>query len=378
MKVLLATNYFKGSLSAIKAAEIIKRGFLRVDRNVQTQIIPISDGGDGTIEAIKYYTECEEMQSRVQGPLDGKVSAQWLIINKENKKVAIIEGAQANGLSLLTPMQYNPLKTTTYGIGELIREALDKDCQEIIVTIGGSSTNDGGAGLFQALGGKLLDKDDNELKQGGGALKALRKIEISNLDGRINQVKIIVACDVNNPLCGENGSSAIYGPQKGANLEEVRLLDKNLFLFADKVAEVTGQDYRNYPGVGAAGGIGFALKALLNAEMIAGFDLIADLSNMENKIKTMDLVITSEGRLDLQSLSGKAPCQVASLAQKYNIPTVVIAGSIEKGLDLEKAKILAAFSLVNGPATVDEAMKDAEYLLENISIQIMKLLKFTY
>jgi len=375
MKVLLATNFFKGSLSAVDAAKVIKRSILREDESIKIDIIPISDGGDGTIEAIKHCTDCDEIVSSVTGPLGEKVDAKWLVITRAKEKIAIIEGAQANGLSLLKPCQYNPLVTTTMGIGELILLALEKKCKKIIVTIGGSSTNDCGTGMLNALGAKLYDKSGKAPEPGGGPLEKLEKIDLEGLDNRLKSVKLVVACDVDNPLCGPNGASAIYGPQKGATPEMVKFLDRNLAKFADIVSLNTGQDLRDYPGVGAAGGIGYAMKAVLGAELIPGFDLVAELSSMEDKIKGVNLVITTEGRLDSQSLSGKAPFQVAKLAKKYDIPAIVIAGSVERNLDLKKANITSAFSIVDGPISLEDAMKNAEYLLDNITRQIINLVK---
>jgi len=374
MKILIATNFFKGSLSAIEAAEIIEKGILKTDNSIKVVKIPIADGGDGTLEAICNCTECKEILSKVNGPLIEKVDAKWLILEQADEKTAVIEGAQANGLSLIAPEQYNPLLTTTYGIGELIKQALDNECKKIYVTIGGSSTNDGGVGLLQALGASFLDKYKNEIAFGGGNIKNLKSIEFSKMDERLKDTKIIVACDVNNPLCGVNGASAVYGPQKGASEDDVKILDTNLTLLADITAQKFGKDYRNYPGTGAAGGIGFALKAFLNAELIPGFQLVAELSNMEEKMKAANLVITTEGKLDSQSLSGKAPYQVAQMAKKYNIPTIVIAGAVERNIDVQKAGITAAFCIADGPVTLKDSINNASELLLNITKQIMKLI----
>ncbi|MGD9581980.1 MAG: glycerate kinase [Vampirovibrionia bacterium] len=373
MKILLATNFLKGSLSAIETANCLKKGILSVDNKTEIEIIPIADGGDGTIEAIKYCSDYTEIVSIVCGPLEQEVAAKWLILNINNEKVAIIEGAQANGLSILRPDEYNPLKATSYGIGQLVLSALEHECSKIYVTIGGSATNDCGIGIIQALGGKFLDKDSEEIKKGGEGLENLESIDLTGLDKRLNTTKLIVACDVDNPLCGPNGASAVYGPQKGATPELVEYLDKNLSHVADLVAENINNDLRDYPGVGAAGGIGFAFKAILNATLTPGFDLVAELSSMKKKIKSADIVITSEGRLDSQSLSGKAPYQIAKLANEHNIPTIVIAGSVEKKLDLSYTNIKAALSITDGPLSLEEARKNASYLGENCGRQIMNL-----
>ncbi|OGI01528.1 MAG: hypothetical protein A2Y25_03420 [Candidatus Melainabacteria bacterium GWF2_37_15] len=336
MKILLATNYLKGSLSAVQAAQAIKKGFLAVSDKFEIMEIPIADGGDGTLEAIKHYTPYKVMKSIVSGPLGDKVEAEWLVVDGK----AVIEAAQVIGLSLLRPEQYNPLKTTTYGLGELIKQAVDYGCNEIILGIGGSATNDAGIGMLEALGYKFPD------------------------------VKVKVACDVDNPLLGLNGASYTYGPQKGASQEDVKILEKRLSDFADLTQEKTGKDYRNIPGTGAAGGLGFALLAYANAELIPGFNLIAELSGIEEKIKHTDLVITTEGRLDSQTLQGKAPFRVAQMASIYNIPVIVFTGSIERDLKFE----YPAFSIADGAISLEDSIKNASWLLENLSKNIARLI----
>lgn len=373
MKILLATNFLKGSLSAIETAECLKKGILSANKETEIDIIPIADGGDGTIQAIKHCTPYTEIVSLICGPLGQEVAAKWLILETDHKKIAIIEGAQANGLSILTPQEYDPMKTTSYGIGQLVLSALEHECSKIYVTIGGSSTNDCGIGIVQALGGKFTDKEGNEIKSGGGELENLAHINLKGLDKRLEETQLIVACDVDNPLCGPNGASAIYGPQKGATKELVEILDKNLSHVADLIANYTKKDLRNHPGVGAAGGIGFAFKAILDADLMPGFELVAELSSMRKRMEGVDLVITSEGRLDSQSLSGKAPYQIAKLAKELDIPTIVIAGSIERNLDLKQANITGAFSIIDGPMNLEEAMKEAPYLVENCGKQLMNL-----
>ncbi|HBG49836.1 MAG TPA: glycerate kinase [Cyanobacteria bacterium UBA9971] len=375
MKILLATNYMKGSLSAVDATNIIKKAALTVDKEIQIEKIPIADGGDGTLDAIKLYTDYEERTSQVSDPLGRRIQAKWLIIKDNGEKTAIIEAAQACGLSLLKPEEYNPLKTTTFGVGELINQAVENNCKKIIITVGGSSTNDDGSGILQALGIKLLDKDNNSIPKGGEGLKNLVSIDISGLNPKLKDVKILVACDVKNPLCGKNGASYVYAPQKGANPEQVEFLDKNLSEFADLTTKTTGNDYRNIQGTGAAGGISFALKSFLNAELIDGFSFIADISKLEDKIKNSDFVITTEGRLDSQTLEGKAPFQVAQLAKKYNVPTIIIAGSVENDINLKNSGITKVFSMTNETVSVEESVKNASILLENTAKRVFSFLK---
>lgn len=378
MKILIASNFFKGSLSAIEAANIIEEAVISEDSTINICKIPIADGGDGTLDAIKLYTNYEEKIETVSNPLNKKVSAKWLLINARKEKTAIIEIALACGLNLLTPDEYNPLITTTFGVGELINKALENNCKKIIITLGGSSTNDGGAGMLQALGVELLDKDKNPVNKGGGELINIKYIDLSNLNPALKNVKIIAACDVNNPLCGKNGASHIYASQKGANNEQIKLLDNNLSKFADLTIQTTGFDFKNMSGAGAAGGLGFALKSFLNAELIEGFDLIADISQLEEKIKTSNAVITTEGCFDSQTLSGKAPIRVANIARKYNIPTIIIAGSIKKDFDYTNSGILAAFSLSDDTVTLEESIRNAPSLLKKTSTKALKLLKSNF
>ncbi|MEI8389656.1 MAG: glycerate kinase [bacterium] len=375
MKILLATNYLKGSLSAVEAANIIEKAALSVDKEIIIKKIPIADGGDGTLDAIKLYTDFEEKISFVSDPLGRNISAKWLIINHNEEKTAVIEAAQACGLSLLKQQEYNPLKTTTFGVGELINQAAESDCKKIIITIGGSSTNDGGAGILQALGIKLLDKKNNPISQGAEGLINLKSIDISGLNPKLKDIKILVACDVKNPLCGKNGASFIYAPQKGANNQHVKLLDDILSVFADITSKTIGHDYRNFPGAGAAGGISFAMKSFLNAELTDGFKFIATLSDLEEKIKASDVVITTEGRLDSQTLQGKAPFQVAMLAKKNNIPAIIITGSAQNDLNLENSGITAVFQMTGKSISQEESIKNASYFLEKTAIQVIKHIK---
>lgn len=371
-KIILATNYMKGSLSAVEAANIIEKAALEADNELETTKIPVADGGDGMLEAVKLYTDFEEKAYLISDPLCRKIFAKYLIINDNGEKTAIIESARACGLNLLKSEEYNPLKTTTFGVGELINQALEDNCKKIIVTIGGSSTNDGGAGILQASGIKLLDKNKNPIPQGGGGLEKLDFIDVSGLNPKLKDVKILVACDVENPLCGKNGASYVYAPQKGATFDRLKILDDNLSRFADITAKTTGNDYRNFPGTGAAGGISFGLKSFLNARLISGFDMIAGISNLEEKIKTADVVITTEGRFDSQTLCGKAPFKVAEIAKKYNVPVYVIAGSVEKNLDLKNSGITGIACLTNESVTVKNSMQNPAYYLENTANRLFK------
>lgn len=375
MKILLAPNYFKGSLSALKAAQIMEKTILEVINDCEIITLPIADGGDGTLEAIKACTNAESHYIKVKNPLGKPVNAEWILLKKDNKKIALIESAQANGLSLLDPSDYNPLKTTTYGVGELVINALRCQCDEIIVTVGGSSTNDAGAGLLQALGVNLLAENNTNIGFGGGELGRISKIDLSCMLDYLQDVKFKVACDVDNPLYGPYGASMVYGAQKGASLKDIEVLDQNLKHFSELTKQLLGKDYSDLPGTGAAGGIGFAMKAFLKADIIKGFDLVRELTSFESSLKGCKFVVTTEGRFDSQSLSGKAPLQVAKLASKYDVPTIVIAGSVERNLNLIENNVIAAFSLADGPLSLDDSISNIEYLLQNITTQVFNLLK---
>jgi glycerate kinase len=359
MKILLATNYLKGSLSAVEAANIIKKTLLHADKSLEIIKIPIADGGDGTLEAIKLYTDYEEKTSQVSDPLGRRISAKWLIINYHGEKTGIIEAAQACGLNLLKHEEYNPIIASTYGVGELILKAVENNCKNIILTVGGSATNDGGKGILEALGIKFLQDD----------------IDLSGLNSKLKDVKISVACDVKNPLCGKNGASYVYAPQKGANSQEVEILDKRLSDFANLTTKITGKDFRNFEGTGAAGGISFGLKSYLDAELISGFDFMAEISGLEDKIKSADVVISTEGQFDSQTLEGKAPFKVAQLAKKYNIRVFIIAGSCENNINLQDSGIKKVFCMAKDNISVENSIKNPQIFIGKAVKELYEFLK---
>ena len=328
MKIVVAPDSFKGSLTAIEVSDAIEKGIREVFPEAEIIKIPMADGGDGTVECLVNATGGKILEEKVIGPLGNEVWAFYGILG--DRKTAIVEMAAASGLTLVPENKRDPLITTTYGTGQLIKAALNQGCRKMIIGIGGSATNDGGAGMVQALGTKLLDKDGEEIGFGGGELKKIVKIDISCMDKRLSDIKVLVASDVNNPLCGPQGASRIYGPQKGATPEIIEELDESLAYFAELIKRDLHKDIKDIPGAGAAGGLGASLIAFLNAELRPGIEIMIEAVKLEQAIKDADLVITGEGKIDSQTIYGKAPIGVAKIAKKHNIPVVAVAAIIEE------------------------------------------------
>ena len=373
MKIVIAPDSFKDSLSAEKVADAIAAGLADVMPHAQLVKCPMADGGEGTVEAIVAAGNGQLRRNHVQGPLGAPVEAHWGWL--PDSHTAIIEMAEASGLQLLKPEQRNACITSTFGTGELIKAALDAGARRVILAIGGSATNDAGAGALQALGLGLFDAQGNHLPRGGMALAHVARIELSDLDPRLAEVRFEIAADVNNPLCGEHGASAIFGPQKGASAEQVRLLDQALGHFADHCANVLPKDVRHEPGSGAAGGLGFAAKAFFGAQFRAGVEVVAELVGLAEAVKGADLVITGEGRFDAQTLRGKTPFGVASIARAEGVPVVVLAGTLGEGYQaLYEHGINAAFAIASGPMTLQDACARAAPLLTDRARDIARLL----
>ncbi|MCH4881698.1 MULTISPECIES: glycerate kinase [Pseudomonas] len=373
MKIVIAPDSFKDSLSAEKVADAIAAGLADVMPHAQLVKCPMADGGEGTVEAIVAAGNGQLRRNHVQGPLGAPVEAHWGWL--PDSHTAIIEMAEASGLQLLKPEQRNACITSTFGTGELIKAALDAGARRVILAIGGSATNDAGAGALQALGLGLFDAQGNHLPRGGLALAHVARIELSGLDPRLAEVRFEIAADVNNPLCGEHGASAIFGPQKGASAEQVRLLDQALGHFADHCANVLPKDVRHEPGSGAAGGLGFAAKAFFGAQFRAGVEVVAELVGLAEAVKGADLVITGEGRFDAQTLRGKTPFGVASIARAEGVPVVVLAGTLGEGYQaLYEHGINAAFAIASGPMTLQDACARAAPLLTDRARDIARLL----
>lgn len=374
MKIVIAPDSFKECISAKKACIAIQKGFEKIFEEGEYILVPMADGGEGTTEALVDSTDGAIYKVETTNPIGEKRISKFGILG--DGKTAIIEMAQASGLELISKEKRNPMVTTTYGTGELIKSALDKNIETILIGIGGSATNDGGAGMIQALGGKLLDKDGKEIGFGGGELSKLHKIDLSNLDERLKKVKIIVACDVDNPLTGERGASYIFGKQKGGTPEMLKILDNNLKHFAKIIKKDLGVDIETISGSGAAGGLGGGLMGFLSAELKKGIDIVIEYSKLEEKIQGADLVITGEGSIDSQTRFGKTPYGVAKVAKKYNIPVIALAGNIGKDVDiLYDYGFNAIFPILPRVETLEEALLQGKENLEKTSENIARLIK---
>ncbi|HBX55096.1 glycerate kinase [Pseudomonas sp. UBA2684] len=371
MKIVIAPDSFKESLSAPQVAAAIAHGWAAVFPQAELCLRPMADGGEGTVDAVLAATGGERRELQVRGPLGTPVMAHWGWLADAT---AVIEMAAASGLHWVPREQRDATVTSSYGTGELIRAALDAGAQRIILGLGGSATNDGGAGLLQALGVRFLDSHGRELVAGGGALAGLDQLDLSGLDARLLNVQVDVAADVDNPLCGPRGASAIFGPQKGASSAQVKVLDAALGRLARIVAGTLGEDFSEFPGVGAAGGLGFAAKAFLRAGFRPGIELVAELSGLAEALVGADLVITGEGQLDAQSLHGKTPVGVARMAQAAGVPVIALAGSLGEGYQrMYRVGIEAAFSLAPGPISLEQACATASEELQARTTDIARV-----
>ncbi|PHI29358.1 glycerate kinase [Budvicia aquatica] len=359
MRIVIAPDSFKESLSAMQVATAIQQGFSEIYPDAEYVKLPMADGGEGTVISMIEATNGHYFNEIITGPLGLPVEGFWGLMG--DGKTAVIEMAAASGLHHVPPAQRNPLYTTSHGTGELLLAALDHGVERIILGIGGSATNDGGAGMMQALGASLRDAQGQELEVGGEAIGGLATIDLSGLDPRLANVSVTVACDVNNPLCGPTGASAIFGPQKGATPEMVKTLDSALFCYGSLIEQVTGNAVLHAAGAGAAGGMGAALLGMLNAELRPGIDIVIKALQLDSLIENADLVITGEGRIDSQSIHGKTPIGVARSAKRFNKPVIALAGGLtpdhpvvhDHGLD-------AVFSVLTQVATLPEALQNAE------------------
>ena len=355
MKVVIAIDSFKGSMSSMEAGYAAKRGILRAC-DAQITVKPLADGGEGTTEALVEGLGGEYVTVWVTGPLGEKTNARYGILG--DGRTAVMEMAEASGIILVKREELAPLRATTYGVGEMILDAVGRGCREFIIGIGGSATSEGGAGMLQALGYDIRDKDGNPVKQGIQGLDSIDSICGENVPEVLKECHFSIACDVKNPLCGENGAVYVYGPQKGVKEEEKQIFDEKMKHFADKTQEFTGRDHRSAEGAGAAGGLGFAfLSYLPNAELKSGIDIVLDAVQLEREVEDADIVITGEGRLDFQTAMGKVPVGVARLAKKYGVKVLAFAGSVTKDAgECNAAGIDAFFPIVRGVTTLDEAM----------------------
>lgn len=374
MKIVIAPDSFKESLTALEAANAIEEGFKQVFPDAEYVKVPMADGGEGTVQSLVDATKGKIETLTVHGPLGEPAEAFYGISG--DGKVAIIEMAAASGLHLVDPLERNPLVTSTWGTGELIQAALSKGVEEILIGIGGSATNDGGAGMIQCLGGKLLDKEGQQIVLGGIGLADLVSIDLSELNPKLKEVEIKVACDVDNPLTGPKGASYIYGFQKGGTAEQVEQLDQNLAHFASVVRQDLKQDIEFIAGAGAAGGLGGALLAVLAAKLQNGGVLVSELVGLENKICEAGLVITGEGGINHQTIYGKTPICVAKIAQKYQIPVIAVAGRLSGNYQaVYEHGITAVFSILSEITSLETALEVGYKNIRNTAKNIAAVIK---
>lgn len=374
MKIVIAPNAFKGSLSAWDASLALEEGIKKGMESAETVKMPIADGGDGTVDALVRDSGGEFVREEVSGPFGEPVRASYGII--EEGKTAVIEMALASGLALVPPGREDPMSASTYGTGELIRKALEKGCRKIVIGIGGSATNDGGAGMAEALGVKFFDGKGEKIARGGAALARLRKVDASGLDERVSGAEIIIASDVTNPLCGERGASMVYGPQKGASRDMVRELDEALLNYSRVIEKDIGLKVKDIPGAGAAGGLGAGLMAFLGAEMRSGIELVMDIIGFEKAIEGASLVVTGEGRIDAQTGYGKAPGAAAEFCLRKNIPVIGVCGMLDDGIEELYEKGFTSFlPVTKAPCSLEYAMGNAYSLLADAGRRLAGMLR---
>ena len=374
MKIVIAPDSYKESLSALEVAQAVEAGFRQVFPDADYVLVPVADGGEGTVDAMVAATGGRKETVTVSGPLGEPVEAFYGLTGDGD--TAVIEMAAASGLALVPPDRRNPLLTSSRGTGELIRAALDAGARRFILGIGGSATNDGGAGMVQALGARLLDLEGRELDGSGGDLARLERIDVSALDPRLAECRIEVACDVDNPLTGARGASAVFGPQKGATPEMVQALDANLARLARIVGRDLGVAVDTVPGAGAAGGMGAAMLAFFGATLKPGIEIVTAAVDLDTHVRDADLVITGEGRIDFQTVHGKTPIGVARVAKRHGKPVIGIAGSLGAEVGVVHAHgIDAVFSVLGKPCTLDEALRDAAANVELTARNVAAVLR---
>lgn len=377
MKIIVAPDSFKGSISARALCAAVKQGILRVFPEAEVVELPLADGGEGTMENLVYASRGRKVEVEVTGPLGNRVTAAYGVLG--DGRTAVIEMAQASGLPLVPAAERNPLVATSYGTGELIAHALDAGFRRFIVGLGGSATNDGGAGMLQALGLALLDESGRPLPPGGAALRRLHRIDASKLDARLRESSFEVACDVTNPLCGPQGASAVFGPQKGATPEMVAVLDEALRHYGECIRRERGIDVLDAPGAGAAGGMGAALLGFLNARMRSGIEMVLEESGWMRHLAGADLIVTGEGKLDAQTLSGKVIAGVCRSAREHGIPVAALCGAMElSGGDMDRLGLAAAFSIAKGPCRLEDAIGHAAEWAADQAEQMMRMWRTNY
>jgi len=375
MKIVIASDSYKHCLTSREAGLWLQKGIHSGLPGAEIRVVPVADGGEGTMTALVDATGGKTFSTPVRGPLGDIVEAEFGLLG--DGTTGVVEMASASGIELIPDNKRNPLKASTYGTGELIRKALDAGCRRLIIGLGGSATNDGGTGMLAALGVRFLDGSGNAIQEGGGGLDAISEIDVEGLDQRIFECDIIVASDVNNPLTGKNGASFVYGPQKGADADTARQLDENLERYAKITARLLGADHSESPGAGAAGGLGFGILAFLKGSMRNGFDVVREVTGLEKVIEDSDLIITGEGRLDFQTQYGKTPYGVAQIAGKYGKPVIAVGGSLGKGYEVLYNKgFTSIISIADRPMTLEESLSEAPQLLKAAGRAIAGMIDF--
>ena len=373
MKIVIAPDSFKGSLTATEAADAIEIGFRAVYPDAEYVKVPMADGGEGTVQSLVDATSGTIINQSVIGPMGDMVPGFFGILGRS--RTAVVEMAAASGIHLVKPEERNIYLASSFGTGQLINAALDHGCDKLIIGLGGSATNDGGMGMMKALGAQFLGQEGAPLAPDVRALLQLAKIDLQYLDPRLTKTEIVVACDVNNPLCGKNGASRIFGPQKGATGDDIVVLDKALARYGDVLAVNTGRNIAIEPGSGAAGGMGAALIGLIDAVLKPGVDLVIGIVELAKSLVDADLVITGEGRIDSQTIHGKTPVGVAKIAKSHNLPVICIAGSVKDGTDIiHQMGIDKIYSVTEGDYDLTEALKDAGHKLSQSAQKIAKSL----
>lgn len=373
MKILIAPDSFKGCATAKEVAEALSEGIKTGFPEACCQLVPMADGGEGTVQSLVDATGGKLLEHEVSDPLGRSIIACYGILG--DGETAVIEMASASGLPLIDDNERNPMVATTFGTGELIKAGLDAGCQKFIVGIGGSATNDGGVGMAKALGVRFLDENDDDIGSGGGALSKLRNIDVSQALIQGQDLDVVVACDVDNPLCGERGASAVYGPQKGATPEMVADLDANLEQFAAVVKRDLGKNVKDVSGAGAAGGLGAGLMAFLDASLRSGVDIVMDAVKLDESVRNADVVVTGEGAMDFQTAFNKAPIGVARCAKKHGLPVIAVAGTVSAdAYNVYDHGIDVVLSIVVRPMELADALRDASQLIRRTGEQIGRLL----
>ncbi|WP_162052778.1 glycerate kinase [Pontibacter pamirensis] len=371
MKIVIAPDSYKGSLSAKEVGNTIREAFTLEMPEAEVVVIPMADGGEGTLDSLLFSTNGERVDTVATGPLGEQTHTCYGILG--DGETAVIEMALVAGLPMVPEEKQNPMLTTTFGLGELIVEAINKGLQKFIIGLGGSATNDGGLGMLQALGATFLDENSKDVAPVGASLQKIVKVDFSNLHPKLKACRFRIASDVENPLCGENGASYVFGPQKGATAEQLRILDEGMRNYANLLEEHLKTKFQTIPGAGAAGGLGFGFLAL-GAEIVSGSQVVAEAAGLENHIRVADWVITGEGQSDYQTLYGKAPFYVAGLAKKYGVGAILISGGLGKGHEQLLEHFVSCHSIVNAPITLEQAIAQAQPLLFSCARNIARLI----